>query len=60
MSYRLSIELGQVIEFHTLLGPKKFLFFFTMKYLSDNFQKNIYCNFKCKHDIGKKWWVFKK
>ena len=27
--------------------------FFTVKYLSDNFRKNIYCNFECGHDIGK-------
>ena len=52
MSNRLSIELGWVIEFHTLEGPKKF-FFFNMKYLTDNFQKNIYCNFECEHDIQK-------
>ena len=31
-----------------------------MKYLSDNFRKNIYCHFECEHDIEKKWWVFKK
>ena len=54
MSHRLSFELGSVIEFHTLYGPKKFLFFLPMKYLSDKFRKNIYCNFKCEHNIDKK------
>ena len=54
MSYRLSIEFGYVIEFHTLSGRKKFLFFSTMKYLFDSFRKNIYSNFECKHDIEKK------
>ena len=24
-----------------------------MKYLSDNFRKNIYSNFECEHDTGK-------
>ena len=33
---------------------------FNYKVPLQSFAKNIYCNFECEHDIGKKWWVFKK
>ena len=45
MSHRVSIV-------SYIVGAKE-VFFLTMKYLSDNFQKNIYCHFEFEHDIEK-------
>ena len=36
-----------------IVGAKEVFIFLTMKYLSDNFRKNIYSNFECEHNIGK-------
>ena len=56
------ISAQRPLDSHIYTAPPlaPWTFSFPIKYLSDNFRKNIYCNFECEHDIGKKWWVFKK
>ena len=34
-----------------IVGAKEVFIFLTMKYFSENFQKNIYCHFEFEHDI---------
>ena len=36
-----------------IVGAKEVFIFLTMKYLSESFQKNIYCHFEFEHDIEK-------
>ena len=36
-----------------IVGAKEVFIFLTMKYLSESFQKNIYCHFEFEYDIEK-------